>query len=319
MNRTHVVKVIAEYLALLKHKVGLLNGLNMQDDNVQAEFFFRDLLNLAFDYELDNINIVEANAQAIDLGDVGQRFAIQVTSTNDFSKIRSTHEGFVKGGLETKYDELVVLIIGDKKAYKEKSLGGNGVFPMSITDNVWDIHDLSRKLGAMPLEKLKSCCDFLRAELRIAEPPLVNEVATLLRLIEVLSAAEEAMSIGDNREDPDPEGKIRDRFAQHAEFLQRRYVDLHEVYGKTLATVVNESDLGHVKIRKLQLYLMHWSDSVLIACGGDPQAALEVLTNTVLRDMGASAVPFDDGAVRYYLIDQLIACNVFPNKRPINA
>jgi hypothetical protein len=78
MNRTHLVKVIAEYLALLKHKVGLLNGLNMQDDNVQAEFFFRDLLNLAFDYELENINIVEANAQAIDLGDVGQRFAIQV-------------------------------------------------------------------------------------------------------------------------------------------------------------------------------------------------------------------------------------------------
>jgi len=47
----------------------------------------------------------------------------------------------------------------------------------------------------------------------------------------------------------------------------------------------------------------------------DPQAALDELTKMVLQMMGASDVAFDDGAVRYYLIGQLIACNVFPNKR----
>ena len=64
---------------------------------------------------------------------------------------------------------------------------------------------------------------------------------------------------------------------------------------------------------------MNWSDRVLTECGGDPQAALELLTQRVLGMMGSSDAGFDDGAVRYYLIDQLIMCNVFPNKRSQSA
>jgi len=141
----------------------------------------------------------------------------------------------------------------------------------------------------------------------------------LVRLIEVLSSAEEGLSAGDNREDPDPERKIRDRFAEHAEFLERQYVELHEIYGRALAEVDKYSDLGHIRVRKLQIYLMNWSDRILTECGGDPKTALETLTERVLRMMGTSEAPFDDGAIRYYLIGQLIACNVFPNKRSFYA
>jgi hypothetical protein len=169
------------------------------------------------------------------------------------------------------------------------------------------------------LGKLECCRDFLRDELAIAVPSQANEVDTLIRVIEVLSAAEEGLSAADNREDPDPEGKIRDRFADHAKFLERQYVDLHEIYGRALAEVNKHSDLGHVRVRKLQVYLMNWSDRVLSDRGGDPKAALEFLAGKVLLMMGTSEVPFDDGAVRYYLIDQLIACNVFPNKRALDA
>ncbi len=79
------------------------------------------------------------------------------------------------------------------------------------------------------------------------------------------------------------------------------------------------ADLGHVRVRKLQVYLMNWSDRVLSELGGDPKAALEALAGKVLRMMGSSEVAFDDGAIRYYLINQLIACNVFPNKRALDA
>ena len=46
---------------------------------------------------------------------------------------------------------------------------------------------------------------------------------------------------------------------------------------------------------------------------------LDALAEKVLRMMGASEVAFDDCAIRYYLVDQLIACNVFPNKRALDA
>ncbi|UPJ58460.1 SMEK domain-containing protein [Bradyrhizobium sp. 192] len=318
MNRARLLEDISHYLTHLRMSVEHLNGLNLQDINIHAETFFRDFLNLALGYQLKNINIVEKNARAIDLGDETGRIAIQVTSTSDLAKIKHTHNGFVASGLNGKYDRLVVLIIGEKKRYRE-TLVGNGGFSLSLTDDVWDVRELLRKIGDLSLGKLERCRDFLRDELAIAVPRQANEVGTLIRVIEVLSAAEGGQSASDNREDPDPEGKIRDRFADHAAFLERRYVDLHEIYGRALAEVNKYSDLGHVRVRKLQVYLMNWSDRVLTDCGGDPKAALDVLARKVLLMMGASEVPFDDGAIGYYLIDQLIACNIFPNKRAFDA
>jgi len=317
MYRAELLQDIIQKLSHLRLVVEQSNKLNLQDINIHAENFFRDLLNLAFDYGLKNINIVEPNATAIDLGCDDNRIAIQVTSVSDISKIKHTFDRFTAKALELKYDRLVVLIIGQKKRYRETGLGEDG-FKMSVTDDVWDISDLLRKIGDLPTEKLQSCQDFLSRELPVRQPKKSNEVGTLVRLIEVLSAAEEGLSSEDNREDPDPEGKIHDRFAEHAPFLTQQYVDLHEFYGRILSEVNAHTDLGHVRVRKLQIYLMNWSDRVLAECGGDPQAALELLTQRVLGMMGSSDAGFDEGAVRYYLIDQLIMCNVFPNKRSLS-
>lgn len=140
-----------------------------------------------------------------------------------------------------------------------------------------------------------------------------------MRVIEVLSASEEGLQAGDNREDPDPEGKIQDRFANHAEFLQQEYVKLFEIYGRALNEVEAHTDLGHVRVRKLQVYLWKWSDRVLREFEGDPVAALQALCDRIMAMMGTGQADFDQGAVRYYLINQLIACNVFPNKAAIGA
>ncbi|SFB61736.1 hypothetical protein SAMN03159496_05889 [Rhizobium sp. NFR07] len=63
---------------------------------------------------------------------------------------------------------------------------------------------------------------------------------------------------------------------------------------------------------------MNWSDRLLNECGGNPKAALDLMVKKVVRRLGTSDIAFDEGAVRYYLIGQLIACNVFPNKRAVH-
>lgn len=314
MKRAELLRIVTHYLTHLRLSVETSNSLNLQDLNVHAEAFFRDLLNLALDYRLVNINILEKNARAIDLGDEANRIAIQVTSTTGFAKVKHTFGGFTKANLQSKYDRLIVLIIGRKKSYRETSLGDPSTFSMSVADDVWDVADLLRMIGDLDLDKLRACQDFLRKELRLSEPRQSNEVRTLMRLIEVLSASEEGVQAGDNREDPDPEGKIRDRFADHAEFLQQEYVKLFEIYGRALKEVEAHTDLGHVRVRKLQVYLWNWSDRVLREFKGDPEAALQALCDRIMGMMGTVEADFDEGAVRYYLINQLIACNVFPNK-----
>jgi len=318
MNRAMLISGINHYLTHLRMSVSQLNSLNLQDINIHAETFFRDFLNLLLGYDLKNINIIEKNARAVDLADESERIAIQVTSTPDLAKIKHTHRGFVDGGLGSKYDRLVVLIIGEKLRYRESTLESNAGFSMSLVEDVWDVGELLRKIADLPLDKLKRCFDLLREELHIAVPRESNEVHTLMRVIEVLSAADGDLSAGENREDPDPEQKLHDRFAEHADFLESQYVNLHEIYGRTLAEVNRHSDLGHVKIRKLQVHLMNWSDRLLNECGGNPKTSLDLMVEKAIRLMGTSDIAFDEGAVRYYLIGQLIACNVFPNKRPFH-
>lgn len=318
MHRAQLLQGIIYRMTHLRVIVEQSNQLNLQDINVHAENFFRDLLNLAFDYDLQNINIVEPNATAIDLGCDSSRIAIQVTSTPDLSKIKHTFDRFTGKGLQTKYDRLVMLIVGQKKNIARRDWATIGLNCRLATMSGTSLIFL-KKIGDLSTAKMEACHDFLSRELLVREPKLSNEVGTLVRLIEVLSSAEEGLSSGDNREDPDPDGKIHDRFADHAPFLTQQYVDLHELYGRVLSEVNAHTDLGHIRVRKLQIYLMNWSDRVLTECGGDPQAALELLTQRVLGMMGSSDAGFDDGAVRYYLIDQLIMCNVFPNKRSQSA
>ena len=68
MNRIDLINNITRYLTILKTEVELRNALNLQDINVHAETYFRLLLNLLLELDLKNINIVDRNATAIDLG-----------------------------------------------------------------------------------------------------------------------------------------------------------------------------------------------------------------------------------------------------------
>ncbi|MGB3339519.1 MAG: SMEK domain-containing protein [Devosia sp.] len=314
MNLKSSIDGIVYYLSVLRVSVEVHNSLNLQDINVLSENFFRDFLNLAFGYQLKNINIVEKNAEAIDLGDDASRIAIQVTSRKDLAKVKHTHAGFVKNGLERTYDRLIVLVIGEPKAFKQDTLGEEGDFQMSLKDDVWGINALAERLQDLPLEKLIECEKYLKAGISVRRPREANEVHTLIRLIEVLSEAEVEVVRSDIRNDPDPDGKINARFADHAEFLKEQFTELHMLYGATLDEVTSQSELGHGRMLKLQIYLTNWSDRVLQQSVNNPKVALETMVSQTMERMGDSDTGFDEGAVRFYLTQQLIACNVFPNK-----
>jgi hypothetical protein len=320
MRREYLIGEIETHLTRLRVSISHRNSLNLQDLNIHAEFFFRDFLNLAYDRNYKNTNFNTKNAAGIDLGDQDARIAIQVTSTNTLNKVKSTYTAFCKENLCEKYDELFVLIIGEKAKYRTKHLNNDSCFTFDTKKHVLDIKDLLKTINDLPLEKIESCYKFLERELPTkSRSRESNEVSTLIRVIEVLSSSDSILPSTDIREDPDPSGKINDRFANHADFLKSQYVNLHEIYSQSLQEVIKQSDMSPVKVKKMQLHLNRWSDDVLNEKGGNPREALKFLTNSLSKKMGANGAPYDEGAVQYYLIDQLISCNVFPNKVPQDA
>ena len=100
LNRKKNLDKITELLAYLKSQVEISNPNNFTDINIHSENFYRDFLNLIFEYDLKNINIDDQNAAAIDLGDKANKFAIQVTATSALDKVRSTVSKFVDHNLD---------------------------------------------------------------------------------------------------------------------------------------------------------------------------------------------------------------------------
>ena len=314
MNRQEYQTQITKSLAWLSTEVSHSNAMNFTDINVHSENFYRDLLNLAFDYNLININILEPNSAAIDLGDSANAFAIQVTSTSSLAKSQKTVDAFCNKELFDQYDRLVILNIVKKSNHKAPTIDGEG-YKLDTKEDIWDIGDLLKRFNDLPTSKLKEICEFLNDELYMQpDSTLSNEVQTILGLIEYISDEDHPEAGDGYLTEPFPEEKIYKRFADHAKFLEDKFNDLYSEYGAVLSAVQRDSDFNQVHLRRAARHLRNYSDQVLTEHDDDPQAALKEIVQNFAGLLGGRGYKFDASAAEFYIIDQLIRCNVFPQK-----
>lgn len=317
MNRQDYQKSIISSLTWLSTQVTVSNRLNLTDINVHSENFYRDLLNLAFGYNFQNINIIEPNSAAIDLGDSKARIAIQVTSTSSLSKTRHTVEKFIEKKLFKNYDRLIILNISEKTSHKVSSVGDDS-YCLNTKNDIWDIGDLAVKINDFKLEKIEEVCVFLNKQLYVKpNESLPRNIETILRLIELISDEEHPAVGAGFLDEPFPDEKINQRFSEHANFLKQEFLNLYQDYGAVLDSVEQESDIGLVKIRRLAQHLRIYSDKILTECNGDPRHALAQLIENFVNMLNENGFEADSGAAQFFVIKHLIKCNVFPNKEVV--
>lgn len=159
LNRTEVENDIIRNLCIFKEYTKSNSKLNRTTNNVDAEDFIKDLLNLCLDLELDNSNRLEKNYPGIDLFSECDSLCVQVTSDNTINKIESTFSTFLLKKYYKKYEELIIFIIGEKKRYQ--NLPENKKFKLKIMD----INDLICEICHKNLRKLKEINEFLKKEI----------------------------------------------------------------------------------------------------------------------------------------------------------
>ncbi|MDA8962623.1 SMEK domain-containing protein [Pseudomonadales bacterium] len=311
---------IIERLSYIKSQVELSTSQNLTDINIYAENFFRDLLNLVLGHHFQNINIDEKNAAAIDLGDKAAKIAVQVTSTNEFSKIEKTVTKFNEKKLYETYDELKIVIVGNRKAYRKKMVGDSSKHELDVAKDVWDISALVELIGDKSVTEIQEVRGFLEEQVQfISKNHVSKEIATFENLILLLSDEDHPAIGAGFLEEPDPDGKINERFADYAVLLTSEFQDLYIEYGEVLSDVRQHSELGQTKLRRLGIYVKTYSDQVLTDCDGDPKEALKKLVQDLEDLLKNKIKDYDVTAIRFFLIDELLRCNVFPNKEAINA
>jgi hypothetical protein len=109
------VKVIIDEFSIWQYKLASHNALNLQDLNLISEYDICQILNLIYDYSLENSNLKHSNQPAIDLADRNNRIAFQVTTDKSVKKVQQTLNKFDLYQLDQQYDQLYIMILGDRQ------------------------------------------------------------------------------------------------------------------------------------------------------------------------------------------------------------
>jgi len=155
---------------------------------------FREIFNLP---NLRNLNAADKkNYPAVDLADDSRRIAIQVTATPTLEKIRDTLSSFLRHGLDSKYDKLIIYVITRKqRSYSDASITSITADRIDFKPDrdVLDFTDLATRAVDLSPPKVQAILDLLRTYKRGAatgmstadfDPLAIYENVTL-NLIEI--------------------------------------------------------------------------------------------------------------------------------------
>lgn len=318
INRKAPIDRIIELLSVLSYEIDTAGGLHMYDRNKICEEVYKQIFNIVYDYNLVNINITQGeNFPAIDLGDAKKGISIQITSDGSSAKVSKTLKLFCEKKLYKTYLSLTIYNISKKKRTYKKDFATTDGFVFDKARDIKDKEDLIAYIAGLDVDKIKAVCEMVEKELGDNENHLsvANEVETIMDFISYLS---ENKSDGEKSgsEDADPEKKITERFAEHSDYLKQQIAEFTPIYKNARQQAENKLGIDKVMVTLMRYYLMDRSIQILDENELNPKKALDSLVAYFASELSKSGKDYDEGAIRYYLLQEIINCNVFPN--PIN-
>lgn len=164
MNRSHLFDYIEEHLVVLSRRVETRGKLNILDLHLHSENFYRDFLNLLYDWDLENLNKVNQNVEAIDLIDNTNNIIIQVSSTNTKHKIESAL-GKESLAAYSGWSFKFISIARPASDLRTKTLKNPYGLKFSPSQDIFDIDSIIREVSGLTIDKLQKVETFIRKEL----------------------------------------------------------------------------------------------------------------------------------------------------------
>ena len=185
MNRPHLLNYIEEHLAVLAHRVETRGKLNILDLHLHSENFYRDFLNLLYGWNLENLNRINQNVEAIDLIDYSNKIIIQVSSTNTKQKIESALGKDSMANYKGWSFKFISIARPATDLRTKTFTNPHGLF-FSPDKDIFDIDLLVREVSGLTIDKLQEVETFIRKELGSDATSMVIE-SDLTRVITMLA------------------------------------------------------------------------------------------------------------------------------------
>lgn len=165
ISRGIIIGKIVDDLASLKSQIETRNILGQFDLTKFCEDFIREVLNITYNLNLQNLNASRSNVPGIDLGDTSSRIAYQVTSQKTSQKITSTLTA-ITTSQKKEYDIINVFIIGKKQTSYSIDSKLLKKFSFDIDDNILDIDNVLRDIVILDIQKLEILFSLFKREFR---------------------------------------------------------------------------------------------------------------------------------------------------------
>jgi hypothetical protein len=298
-------KYINSIIDNLTHVQGLGkkgSRLNLHDTKLHTENFLRDLFNLIYGYNLTNANKENSNQPAIDL--IGENICYQITFENTSEKIKETKQKYSVMNKSGDCPQLIIFIFDDKPRGRKDPY-------------VHYIDDLTKYIYDLPIDRLKEIDAFLGLEIQKVLPSekrLAIELDAIHRIIIYLSEQSNS-SVNNTQESqrPIPNKKIYLRFREYANCIEEEFADY--IAGNDYGTLIAQAKQNYVddgNSNKIKNYLRWRSRELLISSNKDAKKALDELVTYI---MDKAQVQVAHTAVRFYLLNELMECDIFPLTR----
>ena len=172
-KREELAKQIADRLNLLASQLKTRSRASFTDANHSLEFVMARFFNALFAWNLTDLNAVQANFPAADLGDRTRRIAMQITNEESSQKISGTATKAAEHRLGQHFDRLIIFFLLPRKPGLPKKFA----FPHGAPEiECWDLTDLLKQMNNLP------DVSALAAAAKVLEEELGNTPAALSTL-----------------------------------------------------------------------------------------------------------------------------------------
>jgi hypothetical protein len=165
---------IVEMLNNFKSEVQTCSALGFVNINKHSENFLKRLLNLSYNYELENLNKGKSNFPGLDLGDTGESIAYQITATKKSEKIDETLVTCLKYEHYKAFKTINVFILTNKQSSYTIKTVTEPHFTFSSELNIMDFNDLYRIIENLPPSRMAAMHEYIKAELQ----PVIESIKT---------------------------------------------------------------------------------------------------------------------------------------------
>jgi len=312
MNRSHLFNYIEEKLSQLATRIEVRGKLNLLDLHLHSENFYLHFFNNLFGWQLDNLNTVKPNVEAIDLIDHENKIVVQVSATATKAKVKSALAKDLSAfaGYFFKF----ISISKDAGSLRTQAFLNPHKLTFDPRCDIFDVPSILKQISGLDIDDQRRIADFIRKELgaEVNARTLETNLAAVIKILAKQdlrpgnSAVETTPFNVDEKiefNNLDASRDIIDDYLVHHSRVDRIYTDFDRGGANKSLSVLN-AIRGFCLAHKVQLR----GDALF-------RKIADCVADTVQTSLNHEPLPWEELelCVNILVVDAFVRCKIFKN------